>query len=88
MLDESLRKQSDIELFAQMEVADIVNFHPSKLDCLSITREAILKTQEMGMKANIGLALMTDIDLFHYLSLASSIPRLDYPLEDVSNAFK
>ena len=83
MLDESLRKPSDVELFAQMEAADIVNFHPSKLGCLSITREAILKTQEMGMKANIGSALMTDIGLFHYLSLASSIPRLDYPLEEV-----
>ena len=83
MLDESLRKPSDVELFAQMEVADIVNFHPSKLGCLSITREAILKTQELGMKANIGSALMTDIGLFHYLSLASSIPRLDYPLEEV-----
>jgi L-alanine-DL-glutamate epimerase-like enolase superfamily enzyme len=83
MLDESLRKPSDVELFAQMEVADIVNFHPSKLGCLSITREAILKTQEAGMKANIGSALMTDIGLFHYLSLASSIPRLDYPLEEV-----
>ena len=83
MLDESLRKPSDVELFAQMEAADIVNFHPSKLGCLSITREAILKTQEMGMKANIGSALMTDIGLFHYLSLASSIPRLDYPLEEI-----
>jgi len=83
MLDESLRKPSDVELFAQMEVADIVNFHPSKLGCLSITREAILKTQEMGMKANIGSALMTEIGLFHYLNLASSIPRLDYPLEEV-----
>jgi len=83
MLDESLRKPSDVELFAQMEVADIVNFHPSKLGCLSITREAILKTQEVGMKANIGSALMTDIGLFHYLNLASSIPRLDYPLEEV-----
>jgi L-alanine-DL-glutamate epimerase-like enolase superfamily enzyme len=83
MLDESLRKPSDVELFAQMEVADIVNFHPSKLGCLSITRETILKTQEEGIKANIGSALMTDIGLFHYLSLASSIPRLDYPLEEV-----
>lgn len=83
MLDESLRKPSDVELFAQMEVADIVNFHPSKLGCLSITREAILKTQELGMKANIGSAFMTDIGFFHYLSLASSIPRLDYPLEEV-----
>jgi L-alanine-DL-glutamate epimerase-like enolase superfamily enzyme len=82
MLDESLRKPSDVELFAQMEVADAINFHPSKLGCLAITREAILKAQRLGMKANIGSALMTEIGLFHYLNLAASIPRLDYPLEE------
>jgi len=82
MLDESLRKPSDVKLFAQMEVADIVNFHPSKLGCLTITREAILKTQKLGMKANIGSALTTEIGLYHYLNLAASIPRLDYPLEE------
>jgi L-alanine-DL-glutamate epimerase-like enolase superfamily enzyme len=83
MLDESLRKPSDIELFAQIEVADAVNFHPSKLGCLTITRETILKTQELGMKVNIGSALMTDIGLSHYLNLAASIPRIDYPLEEI-----
>ena len=83
MLDESLRKPSDIELFAQIEVADAVNFHPSKLGCLTITREAILKTQELGMKANIGSALMTDIGLSRYLNLAASIPKLNYPLEEI-----
>jgi len=82
MVDESLRKPSDIELFTQMEIADIINFHPSKLGCLTITREAILKTQKLGMKANIGSALMTEIGLIHYLNLAASIPRLDYPLEE------
>jgi L-alanine-DL-glutamate epimerase-like enolase superfamily enzyme len=82
MLDESLRKPSDIELFAHMEVADIINFHPSKLGCLTITREAILRTQKLGMKANIGSALMTEIGFSHYLNLAASIPRLDYPLEE------
>jgi L-alanine-DL-glutamate epimerase-like enolase superfamily enzyme len=82
MLDESLRKPSDIELFAHMEVADIVNFHPSKLGCLTVTREAILKTQKLGLKANIGSSLMTEIGLFHYLNLVASIPRLDYPLEE------
>jgi muconate cycloisomerase len=82
MLDESLRKPSDIELFAQLEVADAVNFHPSKLGCLTITREAILQTQKLGMKVNIGSALMTEIGFFHYLNLAASIPRLDYPLEE------
>lgn len=83
MLDESLRNPSDIELFAQLEVADAINFHPSKLGCLTITREAILQTQKLGMKANIGSALMTEIGLFHYLNLAASIPRLDYPLEEL-----
>jgi len=34
------------------------------------------------MKANIGSALMTEIGLYHYLNLAASIPRLDYPLEE------
>jgi len=82
MLDESLRKPSDIELFAQLEVADAVNFHPSKLGCLTITREAILQTQKLGMKVNIGSALMTEIGFSHYLNLAASIPRLDYPLEE------
>lgn len=83
MLDESLRRPSDIKVFAQMEVADAINFHPSKLGCLTTTRKAILETQKMGMKANIGSALMTEIGLSHYLNLAASIPRLDYPLEEV-----
>jgi muconate cycloisomerase len=82
MLDESLRRPSDIELFAHMEVADIVNFHPSKLGCLTVTRETILRTQKLGMKANIGSALMTEIGFSHYLNLAASIPRLDHPLEE------
>jgi L-alanine-DL-glutamate epimerase-like enolase superfamily enzyme len=84
MLDESLRRPSDIELFVRMEVADAVNFHPSKLGCLTITRKTILKTQELGIKANIGSALMTEIGLTHYLNLAASIPKLDYPLEEIS----
>jgi L-alanine-DL-glutamate epimerase-like enolase superfamily enzyme len=83
MLDESLRKPSDIKLFAQIEAADAINFHPSKLGCLTITREAVLETQKLGMKANLGSALMTEIGLFHYLNLAASVPRLDYPLEEL-----
>jgi len=83
MLDESLQKPSDIELFAQMEAANAVNFHPSKLGCLTITREVILKAQKLGMKANIGSALMAEIGLFHYLNLAVSLPHLDYPLEEI-----
>jgi L-alanine-DL-glutamate epimerase-like enolase superfamily enzyme len=82
MLDESLRKPSDIKLFAQLEIADAVNFHPSKLGCLTVSREVILQTQRLGMKANIGSALMTEIGFSHYLNLAASIPHLDYPLEE------
>ncbi|MFZ8788319.1 MAG: mandelate racemase/muconate lactonizing enzyme family protein [Acidilobaceae archaeon] len=82
MLDESLRKPSDIKLFAQLEIADAVNFHPSKLGCLTVSREAILQTQRLGMKVNIGSALMTEIGFSHYLNLAASIPSLDYPLEE------
>jgi len=83
MLDESLVRPQDLEVFAAMEVADIVNFHPSKLGCLSITREAILEAKKLGFEVNIGSSLMTEIGLAHYLHLASSLPELDYPLEEV-----
>jgi len=83
MLDESLTRPQDLEAFATMEAADIVNFHPSKLGCPSITREAILKAKKLGFKANIGSSLMTEIGLAHYLNLAASLPELDYPLEEV-----
>jgi len=83
MLDESLTKPQDLETFATMEVADIVNFHPSKLGCLSITRDAILYANKLGLQAQIGSSLMTEVGLIHYLNLSASIPRLDYPLEEV-----
>jgi L-alanine-DL-glutamate epimerase-like enolase superfamily enzyme len=83
MLDESLRRPSDVKLFAQMEAADAVNFHPSKLGCLTITREAMLEAQKLRLKVNPGSALMTEIGLFHYLNLVASLPRLDYPLEEL-----
>lgn len=83
MLDKSLKKPEDIERFVEMNVADIVNFHPSKLGCLTITRETILKAQQLGLKTQIGSALMTEIGLTHYLNLAASIPILDYPLEEL-----
>lgn len=86
MLDESLKKPEDIERFAEMEVVDVVNFHPSKLGCLTITRETILKAQRLGLKTQIGSALMTEIGLTHYLNLAASIPILDYPLEELGLA--
>jgi len=82
MFDESLRKPLDIEIFAQMEVADVINFYPSKLSCSRITREVILRTQKLDMKASIGSVLITEIGLYHYLNLAASIPCLDYPLEE------
>jgi len=83
MLDESLMRPQDLETFAALEVADIVNFHPSKLGCLSITRDAILKAKKLGLEVNIGAVGMTEIGLSHYLNLAASIPELDYPLEEV-----
>lgn len=83
MLDESLINPRDIETFASIEAADIINFHPSKLGCLSITREAILQAQKLGLKTQIGSALMTEVGLVHYLNLASSLPVLDYPLEEM-----
>ncbi|MGC9123883.1 MAG: enolase C-terminal domain-like protein [Thermoplasmata archaeon] len=83
MIDESLRSPYDLELFASIELADSINFHPSKLGCLSITRENLLKAQDLGFKVNIGSSLMTEIGLWHYLNLAASIPMLDYPLEEI-----
>jgi len=83
MLDESLKRPQDLETFATMEAADSVNFHPLKLGCPSITREAILKAKKLGFKVNIGSSLMTEIGLAHYLNLAASLPELDYPLEEV-----
>ncbi|MEM1510317.1 MAG: enolase C-terminal domain-like protein [Ignisphaera sp.] len=43
MLDESLTRPQDIKLFAELDATDIVNFHPSKLGCLSITRHTIIE---------------------------------------------
>jgi len=83
MVDESLRSPHDIDTFAELEVADIVNFHPSKLGCLTITREAMLKAMKLGLEVQIGSALMTDIGLVHYLNLAASLPKLNYPLEEI-----
>jgi len=83
MLDESLTRTQDLETFATIEATDIVNFHPSKLGCPSITREAILKAKKLGFEVNIGSSLMTEVGLAHYLNLAASLPELDYPLEEV-----
>lgn len=83
MIDESLRDPSDILVFAQEEVCDIVNFHPPKLGCLTVTRDTILKAQKLGLKVQLGSALMTDVGLAQYLHLAASLPTLDYPLEEV-----
>ncbi|MEM3449213.1 MAG: mandelate racemase/muconate lactonizing enzyme family protein [Nitrososphaerota archaeon] len=83
MLDESLFKPHDVELFAELEATDIVNFHPSKLGCLRITRETAMLCQKMGIDVQIGSALMTEVGLIHYLNLAASMPKLDYPLEEV-----
>lgn len=82
MLDESLSRPHDVVLFAELEATDIVNFHPSKLGCLRITRETTTLCKKMGIDVQIGSALMTEIGLTHYLNLAASIPQLDYPLEE------
>lgn len=83
MLDESLETPKDIEKFAVLEAADIINFHPPKLGCLTITRETMLKATRLGLEVNIGSSLMTEVGLTHYLNLAASIPKLNYPLEEI-----
>ncbi|MEM2528832.1 MAG: mandelate racemase/muconate lactonizing enzyme family protein [Ignisphaera sp.] len=83
MLDESLTRPQDIELFAELEVADIVNFHPSKFGSLSITRETMLGSKKYGLETQIGSSLFTEIGLIHYVNLATSMPELDYPLEEI-----
>lgn len=83
MLDESLETPRDIETFASSEVADIINIHPPKMGCLTITRDTILEIMRLGLEVNIGSALMTEIGLTHYLNLAASLPKLQYPLEEI-----
>ncbi|MEM2703355.1 MAG: enolase C-terminal domain-like protein [Candidatus Bathyarchaeia archaeon] len=83
MVDESLAKPPDLDIFANFEAADIVNFHPPKLGCLTITREAMIQAKKLGFEIQIGSALMTEIGLIHYLHLAASLPYLDYPLEEI-----
>jgi len=84
MLDESLIKPQDIETFCHLEAADIVNFHPPKLGCMTLTHNTILEAQKYGLEVQIGSALFTEVGLIHYVNLAASIPKLDYPLEEVS----
>lgn len=83
LLDESLRVPSDIQVFAELEATDAINFHPPKLGCLTITRKAILDAKKLGFEVQIGSASMTEVGLTHYLNLAASIPNLDYPLEEI-----
>lgn len=83
MLDESLRKPSDVGLIAEKGAADIINFHPSKLGCLTVTRQAIQRTMDLGLKYMIGSAVMTGIGVAEHLHLAASLKRLDYPNEEI-----
>ncbi|MGB9826894.1 MAG: mandelate racemase/muconate lactonizing enzyme family protein [Thermosphaera sp.] len=83
MIDESLKKPDDIEVLSSLEAADVINFHPSKLGCLAITRETMLAAKKQGFEVQIGSALMTEIGLTHYLNLAASLPSLDHPLEEI-----
>ncbi|RLI87256.1 MAG: hypothetical protein DRP01_02315 [Archaeoglobales archaeon] len=86
MLDESLVHPNMIERIAFEEITNTINIHPSRFGCLTITRETILRAQNLGLKVQIGSSSMTEIGLAGYLHLASSIPRLDYPLEEVGLA--
>lgn len=83
MIDESLRKPSDIELIVTSEAADIINIHPSKLGCLSITKDAIEKTVDLGLEYMIGSAVMTSIGVAAHLHLAASTKELHYPNEEI-----
>jgi L-alanine-DL-glutamate epimerase-like enolase superfamily enzyme len=83
MIDESLRGPSDVELISNKEAADIINFHPSKLGCLSVTRDAIQKTADFGLEYMVGSAVMTGIGVAAHLNLAASIEKLNYPNEEI-----
>ena len=83
MVDESLTNTRDIELISSKEAADIINFHPPKLGCLTKTKEAIKKTIELGLDFMIGSGVMTGIGVAEHLHLASSLEKLPYPLEEV-----
>lgn len=83
MVDESLRKPSDIDLIAEQEAADIIYFHASKLGCLSTTRDAIDKTVGLGLQYMIGAGPLTGIGAAALLQLAASRDDLCYPNEEV-----
>lgn len=83
MVDESLTNIKDIELISSKEAADIINFHPPKLGCLTKTKEAIKKTMELGLNFMIGSGVLTGIGVAECLHLASSLEKLPYPLEEV-----
>ena len=83
MVDESLRKPSDIELIAQKEAADIINFHPSKLGCLTVTKAGIEKAAKLGLKYMIGASVMTGVGVAAHLHLAASLKELQYPNEEI-----
>jgi L-alanine-DL-glutamate epimerase-like enolase superfamily enzyme len=83
MVDETLRKPSDVEIIAREEAADIINFHPSKLGCLTITKRAIEKTIDLGLEYMIGSAPFTGVGATTLLQLAASIKKLSYPNEEV-----
>jgi len=83
MVDESLTNERDIELISSKEAADIINFHPPKLGCLTKTKKAIKKTTDLGLDFMIGSGVLTGIGVAECLHLASSLDKLPYPLEEV-----
>jgi L-alanine-DL-glutamate epimerase-like enolase superfamily enzyme len=83
MVDESLRSPSDVALISKKKAADIVNFHPPKLGCLSLTRETIKRTVDLGLEYIIGSTVMTGIGVATHLHLAASMKNLHYPNEEI-----
>lgn len=83
MVDESLTNIKDIGFISSKEAADVINFHPPKLGCLTITKEAIKRTIDLGLDFMIGSGVLTGIGVAQYLHLASSLEKLPYPLEEV-----
>lgn len=83
MVDESLRKPSDIDLIVEKEAADIIYFHASKLGCLTVTKTALEKTIDLGLEYMIGAGPMTGIGVASFLHLAASQEKLCYPNEEV-----
>lgn len=83
MVDESVWKPSDIDLIATKKVADVVNFHPPKFGCLSVTRKLIEKALDLGLEYVIGGAVMSGVGVSAYMHLVASLREIQYPTEEI-----